>query len=447
MVSSRFLRALLCSALLIGVPVGAQSRPITLAVAGRANANPSIAAQGPFVAVAWSAVTGSTTDIFVATSRDGGATFSAPAQVNATAGDARVSGEQPPRVALVAGAGAGGRTSPTMFPDVVVVWTTKGASGSRLLTGRSRDGGRTFGASTIVPGTESEGNRGWQSIAVDSTGRVLVLWLDHRETVMPATMHHQADGSTAGTAKNAPAPSPAPVVKPDPVEKANRSQLFFSALDGGTARSIARGVCYCCKTSLAVVGRDVFAVWRHVFPGNQRDIGFTVSRDGGKSFAPIARVSDDHWEFDGCPENGPAIAVDAKGRAHVAWLTLRDGKEGAPLALYHASSADGRRFGARAAIPAAGPAAHVQMSYASDGILTVAWDEIVSAQRRIGVARGRVATDGSVAFTPLALPGDRASRVYPVVGTTSVGTVLAYVRQADGASTIEVTVLPPSRPR
>ena len=43
----------------------------------------------------------------MATSDDGGATFSAPVQVNAVAGDGRVSGEMPPRVALHARAGRG----------------------------------------------------------------------------------------------------------------------------------------------------------------------------------------------------------------------------------------------------------------------------------------------------------------------------------------------------
>ena len=72
-----------------------------------------------------------------------------------------------------------------------------------------------------------------------------MLWLDHRETVMPSAMHHQ-DGTTT---------PPAPAPKLDPNEKANKSQLFFGSVDGGggvAARGIVRGVCYCCKTALAV---------------------------------------------------------------------------------------------------------------------------------------------------------------------------------------------------
>jgi hypothetical protein len=48
-------------------------------------------------------------------------------------------------------------------------------------------------------------------------------------------------------------------------------------------------------------------------------IAFTLSRDGGRTFASPIRVSDDHWVLDGCPENGPALAVDASRRVHLVW--------------------------------------------------------------------------------------------------------------------------------
>ena len=144
-------------------------------------------------------------------------------QVNAVAGDARVSGEQPPRVVLVAGRGA--------TPDVVVVWGSKGTTGSRLLTARSSDGGKTFSASSLVSGADGEGNRGWESVAADSAGRMYVLWLDHRETVMPSAMHHQ-DGTTTP-------PAPAPKLDPNEVYTATRSDISVDGsrvglVEGGT---------------------------------------------------------------------------------------------------------------------------------------------------------------------------------------------------------------------
>ena len=71
-----------------------------IGVAGRANANASIASRGSFVGLAWTARTkDGVTDVYAATSRDAGRSFRAPVRVNQIAGDASVSGEQPPRIA------------------------------------------------------------------------------------------------------------------------------------------------------------------------------------------------------------------------------------------------------------------------------------------------------------------------------------------------------------
>ena len=73
-------------------------------------------------------------------------------------------------------------------PAIVVVWTTKGAKGTKLLHARSDDGGRSFGRSLVVAGTDEAGNRGWQAVSVEASGRVDVVWLDHRELASDATM-------------------------------------------------------------------------------------------------------------------------------------------------------------------------------------------------------------------------------------------------------------------
>ena len=73
-----------------------------------------------------------------------------------------------------------------------------------------------------------------------------------------------------------------------------------------TESMIATGVCFCCKTAVAVDARGaVYAAWRHIFPGSMRDIAFAKSIDGGKHFSPLVRVSEDKWELNGCPEDGP----------------------------------------------------------------------------------------------------------------------------------------------
>src|SRR3954469_21319995 len=265
-------------------------RTADVAVKERTNAYASIAASGKFVALAWGAsATNGSTDVYLAASRDGGQVFGAPRRVNRVPGEASFSGEQPPRVALLSDA--------ARDPAIVVVWTAKGPSGTRLLSARSNDSGASFTAAVPLPGSEASGNRGWESIAA-AGGSVAAVWLDHRALAAGSdgSMNH-AGHEHGGTAQQ----------KTDGVARAQLSKLFFAkpGLDG-SAHEIAGGVCYCCKTSLAAdASGGIYAAWRHVYDGNVRDIAFSKSADGGRTFSTPVRVSDDHWVLDGCPENGP----------------------------------------------------------------------------------------------------------------------------------------------
>src|SRR5215472_8482834 len=110
---------------------------VTLAISGRANATPSVAALDQSVAVVWGATLPSGgTDVYSAISRDGGRTFQKPVRVNDVDGDASLGLEQPPRISLVAHKGHD--------PSIVVVWTAKTKDGTRLLVARSENGGVSF---------------------------------------------------------------------------------------------------------------------------------------------------------------------------------------------------------------------------------------------------------------------------------------------------------------
>jgi len=413
-----------CSSLvLLAATTAIAQTPVSLAIDGRANANPSMTSRGQYVAIAWSAATATAIDVYAAVSRDTGKTFSAPVRVNDVPGDARVTSEQPPRIALVPGLSA------RSAPSIVVVWTAKAAAGTRILSSRSTDGGRSFGASKPVPGSDAAGSRGWQSIGVDARGRVLVLWLDHREAAGApgGMMHHDSS-------KSAPATTP----KSDPTERAALSKLYFASLDGNGSAVITKSVCYCCKTSLVASGEDVYGVWRHVYPGSQRDIAFTVSHDGGRAFASPVRVSDDGWHLDGCPENGPAVAVDAGHRVHVVWPAPPDGKNETPLGLFYASSADAKTFAARAPLPAHGPAAHGQIVIDGSGSPVIAWDETIDGSRRIALARVRANTKGAPSFTALASPDAAGDRGWPVLAAAGKGAVVAWVAGSGVGNAIRV---------
>jgi hypothetical protein len=427
MMSKRLLLVFaVCGAVACGlfVAVGAASNTsLALGVPNRSNATPSIAAGGNTVVVAWSATlpNGGAADVFAAVSRDGGRTFGAPARVNDVDGDARVNGEQPPRVALRGSA-------------ITVVWTTKGVNGTRLVQASSADGGRTFMKAQPVPGADAAGNRGWQNIAAGTAaaaGRTFAVWLDHRELAQQdgqvAASHHE-HMTTAGSAAAG---------KPDGVAMAQKSKLYIASLDGAVApHAITGGVCYCCKTAIAI-GADgaVYTAWRHVYPGNIRDIAFTASRDGGRTFAPPVRVSEDKWVLEGCPDDGPAIAVSGDGRIHIVWPTLvKDGEEDT-IALFYSVSRDGKAFAPRQRIPTEGMPHHPQITIGSDGTPVLAWDESASGMRRAAIARVSIDGAGVSRFARVVL-GDRA--VYPVIAAAGGATVVAWTASEPGSSLIRV---------
>jgi hypothetical protein len=384
-------------------------RRVRLNVAGHANAFPWIASQGDDVAVVWGATSNGKADVYLALSRDGGATFSDPARVNDQPGTARLGGELPPRVALTRARDA---AAP---PGIVVAWGAKDAK-TEIRLARSADGGKTFTPSTRVSKADADGDRGWHAVTLDARGTPHVLWLDHRALAARpkggAHDHHAMDMSQF-------------------------SGLYHAGGSDAAEREITKGVCYCCKTAF-VRGDDgaLYAAWRHVYPGNIRDIAFTMSRDGGRTFTSPIRVSEDNWQLAGCPDDGPAMAVGGDGTIHLVWPTVIGG-DSPQGAIFYSSSKDGRTFTARQRVPTLGAPkpSHPQIIISGTDLI-VAWDEVVNGVRQASARPLRVDGSGGATFgdvIPLGA-GEDSSSSYPVLAATSRG-VLAVVTRGTGAGT------------
>ena len=407
---------------------GSAPQPTTLVTIGvpeRTNGTPWVAADGSFVAVAWGATTTEAKDVFVAVSRDNGQTFGTPVRVNSVPGEARLGGEQPPRVALTKRAGSA-------EPEILVLWGARGDS-TEIKTSRSRDGGRTFDAPAVLQTAGAVGDRGWHALAVDSSGNPHALWLDHRVT---------AAGRKPGEKHVHGAPKPANY---DSVAEAQKSSLYYAnaSSSGPAERELAKGVCYCCKTSfIAGPAGELYAAWRHVYPGDLRDMAFTVSRDGGKSFSDPVRVSEDGWAIAACPDDGPSMAVDHRGAVHIAWPTVIDGPE-LEGALFYSTTQDGKTFAARTRIPTLGlrNPSHVQLVSDRKGRLMVAWDEYSDGHRVASAREITRRSDGNVEFGPVVRIAPSGPATYPVLAATSAG-ILAVWSTGGESPTVQARTIP-----
>ncbi len=422
--SLRFTSLLMLGTLLSGSlltrGVAQDQKSVTLDVPGGADATPSIAAAGSFVVVAWGVSAGGKADVFAATSRDGGVTFGSPVRVNRIRGEGRLGGELPPRVAVHRGAGPA--------PTITVLWTARGAA-TEIKVAQSSDGGVTFGAPRALQASGAAGDRGWTALAAGPDGDAHAVWLDHRGLAARRAAGDAAGKSGSGHHAHA---SGAPA---DGSLMAQGSAIYHASVGQSVRneRAITTGVCYCCKTAIAAAADGtLFAAWRHVYPGDLRDIALSVSRDGGRSFSAPARVSEDGWAINGCPDDGPSVAVGQDGTAHIVWPSVigRDDPEGA---LFYASTRDGQRFTARQRIPTLGSPKpmHPQIALAPGGKVVVAWDELLKGARVAAVRTLTPRGDGSVQVGEATRLAPAGGASHPVVSGTAEGVVAAWATGGD----------------
>jgi len=379
----------------------------------------SISASGHRVVVVWAAMTEGQTNIHAAVSEDDGTTFAAPVRVNDVEGDARVNGEQAPRVAV--------------GKDIVVAWQSRHTGASQIRVARSTDGGRTFGKADTIHDAALTGARGWSSLVLDEDGAAHVAWLDGRNAGKPAATSAGNGDHAAGGGHMHSEPT--------------RQDIFHMTLwaDGRRQESpVAANVCFCCKTSVTTgPGGVVYVAWRHIYPVNLRDMAVASSTDGGRTFSQPVRVSEDGWQLDGCPEDGPSIAAGPDGTLHIAWPTIVD-KGGLRKGIFYSYSTDGgRTFATRLRMDTGEDvtnASHPQVTVV-DGRVAVVWDESRPAGPRIRL-RLIGSSQGTGVWRPEFVPAITFSEPgpasYPAVAATANGLVGAWTTNTLAGSEIHV---------
>jgi hypothetical protein len=226
-------------------------------------------------------------EIRVASSDDGGRSFSEPVAVGSP-GMLALGMRRGPRIAVGQGAvvvsaigGAGGGPY-------------GGLSAGDLWSWRSPDGGKTWAGPIRLNQVEGSAREGLHAMAAGPEGQIACVWTDLRDD----RAHIRGVISTDGGQTWGP------------------EILIHQSPEGP--------ICPCCHPSVAF-GPDgtLYVMWRDAISG-ARDMYLCRSLDGGKTFEPARKLGLGTWPLDVCPMDGGAIAAGPEGRVTTVWM--RDGR-------------------------------------------------------------------------------------------------------------------------
>jgi hypothetical protein len=242
--------------------------------------------------------------ISVASSKDGGHSFSTPVLVTKERLNLDWGPDARPKIAVDRNGGIALAFS--IFRD-------KAFNGQVLYT-RSADGGRSF--AELRPITPSNESQRFEALALDADGSVFAAWLDKRNRVLAQERGQTYEGA---------------------------GLFFASSNDGGATYSESRMVkdntCECCRLGMAFAGPGrPIVVFRNIFDGGVRDHAITTFADPATP-GEVHRVSQDDWQISACPHHGPSLSISAAGTYHVTWYTSGKARKG----LFYARSEDGGR--------------------------------------------------------------------------------------------------------
>ncbi|WP_246721980.1 sialidase family protein [Methylosinus sp. H3A] len=334
--------------------------------------------------------------IYGAMSSDNGKSFAPPFVIATPPGTLDDNGEARPKIVALADG------------TLVVSYTTrpeKSYDGTVYAT-RSTDGGKSFSAPQ--PLVDDKGQR-FETFIVGPKGRIFAAWLDKRDAARAKTAGESFEGSGIAVAWS---------------DDGGKSFAGKSILLDHS--------CECCRIGAALDrdGQPVF-IWRHVFENNRRDhMAAKLSADGKTLVG--SRVSLDDWSTS-CPHQGPAMAIDAAGRWHVAWFTRGKTRQG----LFYARSEDGgKSFSepARLGDPERAPQ-RPQLLVAGDKLYR-AWKEFDGTTTTILVQTSR---DGGASFdAPRPLAQTAEASDHPLLVESKGVVYLSWLTHEEGYRLIPV---------
>ena len=273
---------------------------------------------------------------FLASSSDGGKSWSSPRRVN-DAVEAIQGEENGPKIAF-------GNNN-----KVYVVWSIPGGKGDKTRANirfSMDDGKGGFTPARTVNETRDAARFPIIEFAPD--GNLLLAWIDRR------------------------------------IDNPKPRQLYLMRIDqdGKDVKknySVGEGLCECCKLGFAFAdgGKTVYLVDREVDGNKIRNHVLRKSTDGAATFGAPVEISNDGWQVPSCPHSGPSIGRDSRGWLHVTWFTLGRSEKEAGI-YYSLSKDDGKTFAPRRMVHAntAPEILYANLTVGDDDTVYLAWSNL-----------------------------------------------------------------------
>ncbi len=352
--------------------------------------------------------------VLVDASNDLAKTFSSPITINAEPQKIGLDGDARPKIAIAPNG------------NIYLTWTQalpKPYTGY-IWFARSSNGGKSFERPYVVHSDRAEITHRFDALAVATTGRIYVAWVDKRDLESAKSHKAKYDGAAIYTAIS---DDQGASFKPE--------------------QKLADNSCECCRIALGTTqdGQAV-GMWRHLFEGGVRD--HAMMQFGGATTTGIHRASFGNWKIDACPHHGPAIARgDQNGKTldgktwgwHMAWF---DGASAtSKMGLYYARmdseawvSSPAKRFG-----DANQQAGHPAL-FSQGEQVWLAWKELTDKASVIKLA---YSPDGGHSWEPTRDIAQTAGRAdYPQLLAKQNQTFLAWNTEKEGLRLISVSDVP-----
>ena len=242
---------------------------------------------------------------------------------------------------------------PNKKSNLAAHWLQKRAAGTYdydIRVATSLNNGESWSESFLLHQDGVAAEHGFVTLLPIAEDRIFATWLDGRNTKVEATETQTGHGHGGGamTLRTA--------------EFDLNGNLYEEA-------ELDTRVCDCCQTDAVITEKGPIVVYRDRSEQEIRDI--SIVRKVRGVWSDPQHLGNDHWQINGCPVNGPAIAA-YENQVAVVWFTMAADTPKVQVAF---SQDFGASFGLPIQIDQGNPLGRVDIVFGKSGQVLVSYLE------------------------------------------------------------------------